>query len=353
MMPAGEPEVFHRRGPPVAGSRQAARASAGSNARRSTWLCSRARSANLRSPRSRVARRAHAGAVSGSPGDGRKALLLPGIDYGHQVARKTLHQSSRPHVLKTFLIERCAKWTQTRLRSPIATVRIMAPNTSQSGRAFPSAPAGQASCTPPTIPPSTRTVSGQTSRSAVRAEQRRRVRPQARRIRHRGRAAPCAGARPAPARPRIRRGQSGRHARRCRRPPAPRSFVHARRRHLTSRSVIRSNPGGRSSVPSSSSVGGIWSLAVVSCFGIVTIITMRGTLREPMADAPRKSFCARARTRCRSMPMRFARLAGRRSRPRAICAAPRSASFAARSRAGVPADCRLHPGSAALHRGGG
>src|SRR6516165_7359117 len=48
-----------------------------------------------------------------------------------------------------------------------------------------------------------------------------------------------------------------------------------------SRKVIRSNPGGRSSVASSRSVGGIWSLAVVSCFGIVTIITMRGTLREP------------------------------------------------------------------------
>src|SRR5689334_11085198 len=35
MMPAGEPEIPHRRGPPVAGSRQAGRARAGSNACRS------------------------------------------------------------------------------------------------------------------------------------------------------------------------------------------------------------------------------------------------------------------------------------------------------------------------------
>src|SRR6516162_1457862 len=35
MMPAGEPEIFHRRGPPVAGSRQAGRARAGINACRS------------------------------------------------------------------------------------------------------------------------------------------------------------------------------------------------------------------------------------------------------------------------------------------------------------------------------
>src|SRR5271165_4465350 len=35
MMPAGDPEIFHRRGPPVAGSRQAVWSRAGSNARRS------------------------------------------------------------------------------------------------------------------------------------------------------------------------------------------------------------------------------------------------------------------------------------------------------------------------------
>jgi len=43
----------------------------------------------------------------------------------------------------------------------MATLRIMAPNTSQAGGSFSSAPCGQARRAPPTRPPSTRTASGQ------------------------------------------------------------------------------------------------------------------------------------------------------------------------------------------------
>ena len=138
----------------------------------------------------------------------------------HQMPREAL-RPARPRRVRRSLLPRArprADASPARC-SVIDTVRIIAPNTSQSGGSSSLAPSGQASRPPPTSPPSTRIASGQ---SIVDRLFRRRMRRK--RVGQRGhagieaRAAPCAAARPAPAPRRTRRDRSGRHRPAFRRP---------------------------------------------------------------------------------------------------------------------------------------
>ena len=68
------------------------------------------------------------------------------------MAREALDQAAGAEIVEAFLLERRGQRAQPGSSSLIATVRIMAPNTSQAGGAFSSASCGQPRRAPPDEP---------------------------------------------------------------------------------------------------------------------------------------------------------------------------------------------------------